>query len=105
VTHQLGMERVGGAVNAGARAIPIGAPATGRRPRVAGIGLESAGVQASGRGIPVDARLRSALLSDTIPAISDVLRNLYCRTGSSAWPDHDSTPPGQGGEPGLRGTS
>ena len=75
MTHQRGMERVGGAVNAGARAIPIGAPATGRRPRVAGIGLESVGVQASGRGIPVDARLRAALLSDTIqpfPTFSEI---------------------------------
>ncbi len=33
--------------------------ATGRRPRVEGIGLETAGVQAGPRGIPVDARLRA----------------------------------------------
>ena len=33
--------------------------ATGRRPRVEGIGLETAGVQAGPRGIPVNARLRA----------------------------------------------
>jgi dihydrolipoamide dehydrogenase len=31
--------------------------ATGRRPRVDGLGLETVGVEANGRGIPVDARL------------------------------------------------
>jgi dihydrolipoamide dehydrogenase len=34
--------------------------ATGRRPRVADLGLENAGIKADGRGIPVDARLRAA---------------------------------------------
>jgi len=34
--------------------------ATGRRPRVSGLGLETVGVVADGRGIPVDARLRAA---------------------------------------------
>jgi dihydrolipoamide dehydrogenase len=34
--------------------------ATGRRPRVHGIGLETVGVQADEHGIPVDARLRAA---------------------------------------------
>ena len=34
--------------------------ATGRRPRVEGLGLETVGVQATSRGIPVDARLRVA---------------------------------------------
>lgn len=34
--------------------------ATGRRPRVDGIGLESVGVRATERGIPVDERLRAA---------------------------------------------
>jgi pyruvate/2-oxoglutarate dehydrogenase complex dihydrolipoamide dehydrogenase (E3) component len=33
--------------------------ATGRRPRVAGIGLETVGVEAGPRGIPVDAQLRA----------------------------------------------
>jgi dihydrolipoamide dehydrogenase len=33
--------------------------ATGRRPRVAGLGLETVGVQADERGIPVDAQLRA----------------------------------------------
>jgi pyruvate/2-oxoglutarate dehydrogenase complex dihydrolipoamide dehydrogenase (E3) component len=33
--------------------------ATGRRPRVAGIGLETVGVEINGRGIPVDAHLRA----------------------------------------------
>jgi dihydrolipoamide dehydrogenase len=33
--------------------------ATGRRPRVAGIGLETVGVEAGPHGIPVDARLRA----------------------------------------------
>ena len=33
--------------------------ATGRRPRVDGLGLESVGVEANGRGIPVDARLQA----------------------------------------------
>lgn len=34
--------------------------ATGRRPRVQDLGLETVGVQAEARGIPVDARLRAA---------------------------------------------
>jgi dihydrolipoamide dehydrogenase len=34
--------------------------ATGRRPRVSGLGLETVGIVADGRGIPVDARLRAA---------------------------------------------
>jgi dihydrolipoamide dehydrogenase len=34
--------------------------ATGRRPRVEGIGLDTVGVDADGHGIPVDARLRVA---------------------------------------------
>jgi pyruvate/2-oxoglutarate dehydrogenase complex dihydrolipoamide dehydrogenase (E3) component len=34
--------------------------ATGRRPRVAGIGLETVGLEVEGRGIPVDAHLRAA---------------------------------------------
>jgi dihydrolipoamide dehydrogenase len=33
--------------------------ATGRRPRVDGLGLETVGIEASKRGIPVDARLRA----------------------------------------------
>jgi dihydrolipoamide dehydrogenase len=33
--------------------------ATGRRPRVTGLGLETVGVQIDGHGIPVDARLRA----------------------------------------------
>src|SRR5262249_24180955 len=33
--------------------------ATGRRPRVDVLGLETVGIEASGRGIPVDARLRA----------------------------------------------
>ena len=43
--------------------------ATGRRPRVAGLGLETAGIQPDPRGIPVDARLRVA---DRLWAIGDV---------------------------------
>ena len=43
--------------------------ATGRRPRVDGLGLETIGVEASPRGIPVDASLRVA---DGIWAIGDV---------------------------------
>ncbi|MFG1679135.1 dihydrolipoyl dehydrogenase family protein [Nonomuraea sp. NPDC049269] len=43
--------------------------ATGRRPRVAGIGLETVGVQADGHGIPVDARLRAG---ERLWAIGDV---------------------------------
>ncbi|MFC5752934.1 dihydrolipoyl dehydrogenase family protein [Actinomadura rugatobispora] len=43
--------------------------ATGRRPRTAGLGLETVGVQADGHGIPVDARLRAA---DRLWAIGDV---------------------------------
>ena len=43
--------------------------ATGRRPRVDGLGLESVGVEANGRGIPVDARLRAA---ERLWAIGDV---------------------------------
>jgi dihydrolipoamide dehydrogenase len=43
--------------------------ATGRRPRVDGIGLETVGVRADPRGIPVDARLRAG---DRLWAIGDV---------------------------------
>jgi dihydrolipoamide dehydrogenase len=43
--------------------------ATGRRPRMHGIGLETVGVTADERGIPVDARLRAA---DRLWAIGDV---------------------------------
>jgi len=43
--------------------------ATGRRPRVDGIGLETAGIEADGRGIPVDARLRAG---ERLWAIGDV---------------------------------
>src|SRR5262249_22315464 len=43
--------------------------ATGRRPRVDGIGLETVGVRADGRGIPVDANLRAG---ERLWAIGDV---------------------------------
>jgi dihydrolipoamide dehydrogenase len=43
--------------------------ATGRRPRVDGLGLETVGVTASGRGIPVDARLRAG---ERLWAVGDV---------------------------------
>jgi pyruvate/2-oxoglutarate dehydrogenase complex dihydrolipoamide dehydrogenase (E3) component len=43
--------------------------ATGRRPRVAGVGLETVGIEASPRGIPVDARMSAG---DGIWAIGDV---------------------------------
>jgi pyruvate/2-oxoglutarate dehydrogenase complex dihydrolipoamide dehydrogenase (E3) component len=43
--------------------------ATGRRPRVEGLGLETVGVEANGHGIPVDACLRAA---DRLWAIGDV---------------------------------
>jgi dihydrolipoamide dehydrogenase len=43
--------------------------ATGRRPRVEGIGLETVGVKADAHGVPVDARLR---LADGLWAIGDV---------------------------------
>ena len=43
--------------------------ATGRRPRVAGLGLETVGVEAGPRGIPVDAHLRAG---DGLWAIGDV---------------------------------
>jgi pyruvate/2-oxoglutarate dehydrogenase complex dihydrolipoamide dehydrogenase (E3) component len=43
--------------------------ATGRRPRVEGIGLETVGVEANPHGVPVDARLR---LADGLWAIGDV---------------------------------
>jgi dihydrolipoamide dehydrogenase len=43
--------------------------ATGRRPRVAGIGLETVGIEANQRGIPVDARLRAG---ERLWAIGDV---------------------------------
>ncbi len=43
--------------------------ATGRRPRVDGLGLETVGVKADGHGIPVDARLRAG---DRLWAIGDV---------------------------------
>jgi pyruvate/2-oxoglutarate dehydrogenase complex dihydrolipoamide dehydrogenase (E3) component len=43
--------------------------ATGRRPRVDGVGLETVGVEADGRGVPVDARLRAG---ERLWAIGDV---------------------------------
>ncbi len=43
--------------------------ATGRRPRVSGIGLETVGVEADGRGIQVDAHLRAG---ERLWAIGDV---------------------------------
>jgi dihydrolipoamide dehydrogenase len=43
--------------------------ATGRRPRVEGIGLESVGIHPDGHGIPVDARLRAG---ERLWAIGDV---------------------------------
>jgi pyruvate/2-oxoglutarate dehydrogenase complex dihydrolipoamide dehydrogenase (E3) component len=43
--------------------------ATGRRPRVAGLGLETVGVEANERGIPVDAHLRAG---ERLWAIGDV---------------------------------
>ncbi len=43
--------------------------ATGRRPRVAGIGLETVGIAADSKGIPVDAQLRAG---DRLWAIGDV---------------------------------
>jgi pyruvate/2-oxoglutarate dehydrogenase complex dihydrolipoamide dehydrogenase (E3) component len=43
--------------------------ATGRRPRVDGIGLETVGIRADGHGIPVDARLRAG---ERLWAIGDV---------------------------------
>ena len=43
--------------------------ATGRRPRVEGLGLENIGIEASPRGIPVDGRMRAA---DGVWAIGDV---------------------------------
>ncbi|MGW9042900.1 dihydrolipoyl dehydrogenase family protein [Streptomyces lydicus] len=43
--------------------------ATGRRPRVEGIGLETVGVTADGRGIPVDARMRAG---ERLWAVGDV---------------------------------
>jgi pyruvate/2-oxoglutarate dehydrogenase complex dihydrolipoamide dehydrogenase (E3) component len=43
--------------------------ATGRRPRVGGLGLETVGIQAGPRGIPVDARMRAA---QGVWAIGDV---------------------------------
>jgi dihydrolipoamide dehydrogenase len=43
--------------------------ATGRRPRVEGLGLETVGVRAEGRGVPVDARLRAG---ERLWAIGDV---------------------------------
>jgi dihydrolipoamide dehydrogenase len=43
--------------------------ATGRRPRVAGIGLETVGISVDGHGIPVDARLQAG---ERLWAIGDV---------------------------------
>jgi pyruvate/2-oxoglutarate dehydrogenase complex dihydrolipoamide dehydrogenase (E3) component len=43
--------------------------ATGRRPRVAGLGLDTVGVQAGGHGIPVDTHLR---VTDRLWAVGDV---------------------------------
>ena len=43
--------------------------ATGRRPRVEGIGLESVGIEPDPRGVPVDSRLRAG---ERLWAIGDV---------------------------------
>jgi pyruvate/2-oxoglutarate dehydrogenase complex dihydrolipoamide dehydrogenase (E3) component len=43
--------------------------ATGRRPRVDNIGLETVGVKADGRGVPVDSRLRA---SERLWAVGDI---------------------------------
>ena len=43
--------------------------ATGRRPRVHGVGLETVGVEPSPRGVPVDARMR---VTDGLWAVGDV---------------------------------
>jgi dihydrolipoamide dehydrogenase len=43
--------------------------ATGRRPRVDNIGLETVGVKADGRGVPVDSRLRA---SEQLWAVGDI---------------------------------
>jgi pyruvate/2-oxoglutarate dehydrogenase complex dihydrolipoamide dehydrogenase (E3) component len=43
--------------------------ATGRRPRVDGIGLETVGIEADGRGIPVDSHLRAG---ERLWAIGDI---------------------------------
>ncbi|HJX48559.1 MAG TPA: FAD-dependent oxidoreductase, partial [Gaiellaceae bacterium] len=43
--------------------------ATGRRPRVDGIGLETVGIEADARGIPVDAQLRAG---ERLWAVGDV---------------------------------
>ena len=43
--------------------------ATGRRPRVEGVGLETVGIETNGRGIPVDARMRAG---ERLWAIGDV---------------------------------
>jgi len=43
--------------------------ATGRRPRVDNIGLETVGVEADGRGVPVDSRLRVA---ERLWAVGDI---------------------------------
>jgi pyruvate/2-oxoglutarate dehydrogenase complex dihydrolipoamide dehydrogenase (E3) component len=43
--------------------------ATGRRPRLEGIGLETVGIEADGHGVPVDAHLR---VSERLWAIGDV---------------------------------
>ena len=44
--------------------------ATGRRPRVEGLGLETVGVEADGHGIPVDSRLR---VGERLWAIGDIV--------------------------------
>jgi pyruvate/2-oxoglutarate dehydrogenase complex dihydrolipoamide dehydrogenase (E3) component len=43
--------------------------ATGRRPRVENLGLETVGVKAEGRGVPVDSRLRAA---ERLWAVGDI---------------------------------
>jgi pyruvate/2-oxoglutarate dehydrogenase complex dihydrolipoamide dehydrogenase (E3) component len=43
--------------------------ATGRRPRVENLGLETVGVEADGRGVPVDSRLRAA---ERLWAVGDI---------------------------------
>ena len=46
--------------------------ATGRRPRVEGIGLETVGIDANAHGVPVDAQMRAG---ERLWAVGDVLRD------------------------------
>ena len=64
--------------------------ATGRRPRVEGIGLETVGITPDPRGIPVDSRLRAGDRLWAIGDVTGILQLISCRrvSGRGRAPQH-----------------